>query len=107
MKKDNFKINFKKVWQYVKKKKGLLIINIFLNIIYCAVCIIIPLISAKIILNITSGLFDELLITAIMLFGIYIIEVIVSYFHGKLLQIISRETLVNIQIGRASCRERV
>ena len=97
MKKDNFKINFKKVWQYVKKKKGLLIINIFLNIIYCAVCIIIPLISAKIILNITSGLFDELLITAIMLFGIYIIEVIVSYFHGKLLQIISRETLVNIQ----------
>ena len=97
MKKDNFKINLKKVWQYVKKKKGLLIINIFLNIIYCAVCIIIPLISAKIILNITSGLFDELLITAIMLFGIYIIEVIVSYFHGKLLQIISRETLVNIQ----------
>lgn len=97
MKKDNFKINFKKVWQYVKKKKCLLIINIFLNIIYCAVCIIIPLISAKIILNITSGLFDELLITAIMLFGIYIIEVIVSYFHGKLLQIISRETLVNIQ----------
>lgn len=97
MKRNNFKRNFKKVWPYIKKQKKILILTIFLSLIYCVVCVFIPFISAKMLINITSNQFDELLISAAILFSVHIVEIIVLYFNGKLRQIISREVLVDIQ----------
>lgn len=61
MKKSSFLKNIKKMWKYVKSSKGSLIGYLFVSIVEGVIGAILPLISAKIILNITDGLINQLI----------------------------------------------
>ena len=56
MKKNSFFKNIKKMWKYVRNSKGSLIGYLFVSIVEGVIGAILPLISAKIILNITDAL---------------------------------------------------
>lgn len=65
--KDLFK-NIKFTWQYVKNDKKYLLIIIFINIMDIILNIITPILSAKIILELTTNNFKQMILIAIMIF---------------------------------------
>ena len=51
------KINLKRTWNYIKLAKGNLVYYVAVSIIEAIISILLPIVSAKIILNMTDGLF--------------------------------------------------
>ena len=77
MKKSSFFKNIKKMWKYVRNSKGSLIGYLFVSIVEGVIGAILPLISAKIILNITDGLINQLILSAL---AVLIIELVLYKF---------------------------
>lgn len=71
------------------------------SIIEAIIGAILPLVSAKIILNITDGIMNQLLFSAFVVFGIEVILYIMYYFKGFLYQKVYQKTLINLQIAVA------
>lgn len=63
-------LNFKRTWKYIKKAKGYLVGYVLISIFEAILSIILPLVSANIILNITDGLFEQLIYTGLAVLGI-------------------------------------
>lgn len=93
--------NIKKTWFYIKKCKSNLIWYAIVSIIEAIISAILPLISAKIILNITDGLMEQLIFTALTVCVIEFILWIAFYFKGFLYQKVYQKTLINLQIAVA------
>ena len=53
--------NFKRTWKFVKEERSKLIVCLILSGILCLISAITPLLSAKLLLNLTEGLLDNLL----------------------------------------------
>lgn len=96
-KKTNFFKNIKKTWVYVKEAKFSLICYASVSIIEAIIGAILPLIESKIILNITDGLMNQLILSALGVYFIAIILYIARYFKGFFYQKIYQKTLVNLQ----------
>ncbi len=64
--KASFIKNFKKTWKYAKGAKGYIILFVFISIVESVMSALIPLISAKIILYITDGAMEQLLMTSLV-----------------------------------------
>lgn len=99
--KSDFLRNAKKTWIYIKECKLNLIGYALVSIVEAIISAILPLISAKVILNITDGIIPQLILSAL---AVLIIELILScmyYFKGFLYQKIYQKTLVNLQIAVA------
>lgn len=96
-KKDNFKLNLKRTWKYIKHSKMNLLGYGFVSIIEAIISAIIPLLSAKIILNITNGVINQLVLSAIAVFCTELILFIMFYFKGFFYQKIYQKTLIEIQ----------
>ena len=103
MKKDksNFFRNIKKTWVFIKECKLDLIGYTSVSIIEAIIGAILPLISAKIILNITDGLMHQLILSALSVLIIELILYTMYYFKGYWYQKIYQKTLVNLQIAVA------
>ena len=103
MKKDksNFFRNIKKTWVFIKECKLDLIGYASVSIIEAIIGAILPLISAKIILNITDGLMHQLILSALSVLIIELILYTMYYFKGYWYQKIYQKTLVNLQIAVA------
>lgn len=99
--KANFFRNVKKTWQFIKDAKWNLIGYATVSIIEAIIGAILPLISAKIILNITDGVMEQLLYSALAVFGIEFILYILFYFKNAFYSVVYRKTLVNLQIAVA------
>lgn len=97
----NFFRNIKKTWQYIKEAKWNLVGYAIVSIIEAIIGAILPLISAKIILNITDGVMEQLFFSAIVVFGIEFILYILYYFKGFFYNVVYRKTLVNLQVSVA------
>lgn len=95
--KSNFMKNIKKTWSYIKECKANLIGYAIVSIVEAVIGAILPLISAKIILNITDGVMMQLILSALTVFGIEFILYIVFYFKGFLYQKVYQKTLINLQ----------
>lgn len=95
--KSNFMKNIKKTWSYIKECKANLIGYAIVSIVEAVIGAILPLISAKIILNITDGAMMQLILSALTVFGIEFILYIVFYFKGFLYQKVYQKTLINLQ----------
>ncbi len=93
--------NAKKVWPYLNKCKGSLIGYAMVSIIGAVVGVIWPLVSAKLILNITDAAITQLLYSALAVLGIEILSDIVDCFKGIFYQNIYRATVVNLQMAVA------
>lgn len=93
--------NLKKTWKYLGKGKKYLIIYIIISILEGVMSAIYPLISAKIILNLTSGFIEQLIWTALLLFtidmGFSIGNTLKSYFYN----LVSRNVGINLQTAIA------
>ena len=62
MENDNFKLNVKRTWKYIKEAKLNLIGYGIVSIIEAIISAIIPLLAAKVILNITNGIINQLIL---------------------------------------------
>ena len=81
-KNDNFKLNVKRTWKYIKKARLNLIGYGLVSIIEAIISTIIPLLAAKVILNITNGIINELILSAITVFFIDLLLYAMVYFKG-------------------------
>lgn len=81
-KNDNFKLNLKRTWKYIKHSKMNLLGYGFVSIFEAIISAIIPLLSAKIILNITNGVINQLVLSAIAVFCTELILFMMFYLKG-------------------------
>ena len=97
-KNSSFFKDIKKMWKYVRNSKGSLIGYLFVSIIEGVIGAILPLISAKIILNITDALINQLILSALAVLIIELVLYTMYFFKGRFYQKIYQKTLVNLQI---------
>lgn len=95
--KSTIKINIKRTWKYIKEAKMNLFGYGIVSIIEAIISAIIPLLSAKVILNITNGVINQLILSAIAVFSIELILYVMFYFKGFFYQKIYQKTLISIQ----------
>ena len=95
--KDNVKINFKKTWKYIKSSKMNLVGYGTVSIIEAIISAILPLLSAKVIINITNGIINQLILSALAVFFIEFILYVLYYFKSFFYVRIYQKTLINIQ----------
>ena len=93
--------NLKKTWQYAKKNKKPLYIYLVLSILLSIISSTIPIVSAKVLLNLTGNNSKQLIIVSVIVFLIEITRNIFRYFTSRMSQIFFRETLVDIQLSIA------
>lgn len=91
------KLNVKRTWKYIKYAKKNLLGYGLISITESIISIILPLLSAEIILNISNSSIKQLILTAIALFIANIILYIVIYFKSLFYQRIYRKTMVSLQ----------
>lgn len=99
--KSNFFKNIKKTWKYVKECKWNLAGYATESILEAIIGAILPMISAKIILSLTDGAMQQLIITALVVFGIDMILNIMFFFKTFLYRKIYQKTLINLQVAVA------
>lgn len=56
-------LDLKRTWKYIRKAKGNLFGYLFVSIFEAIISVILPIFSARVILNITDGLFEQLILT--------------------------------------------
>lgn len=93
----NFKLNLKRTWKYIKEAKMNLFGYGIVSIVEAIISAIIPLLAAKVILNITNGVINQLVLSAIVVFCIELILYVMFYFKGFFYQKIYQKTLISIQ----------
>ena len=76
--KNNFFTNFKKVYMYFKECKTILIGIVIVTIIKSIIGVFIPLLSAKVILYLTDGIWEQLLSAAAL---VMLFEILSLYFN--------------------------
>ena len=94
---DNVKTNLKKTWKYIKSAKMNLVGYGAVSILEAIISAILPLLSAKVILNITNGVINQLVISALVVFFIEIILYVMYYFKSFFYRRIYQKTLINIK----------
>lgn len=97
----NFLKNMKRTWVYIKECKGALWGYATVSIIEGILGAILPLFAAKIILNITSGMIYQLVLSALSVFGIELIICFLFLMKGHLFQTIHKKTQTGLQIAVA------
>lgn len=102
-KQDNtFLIDIKKMWKYIKKAKTSLLGYGMVSILEAASSIIVPLITAKIILNMTSSAIKQLLLSAVALLIVKLITSLLVFFKSFFYRKIYHKTLIGLQTSLAS-----
>lgn len=98
------KVNFKKLfhgvrktWPYAKKYKKYLITYSLVTLILIGISVVVPLLSAKLLLNITDGLLEKVLLVAFVIFVLEINRNIFNFLSGKLSQLFYINVLNDIQ----------
>ena len=90
--------NLKFAWKFAKYQKLKIIKFILLNILRIIISVIIPILSAKIIISLTNNNFEQIILIAIVIFIVENIRNIMHYLTRYYTQIIYRETFTKIEI---------
>ena len=98
--------NLKFAWQYSKNQKKNLIGFIFTNILIIVISVIVPILSAKIIIYLTDNEFKQLLLIALVILLVEWFRNILNYIGRYNSNVLFRETYVNLQtsLGREILR---
>jgi ABC-type multidrug transport system fused ATPase/permease subunit len=94
--------NLKFAYKYAKGKKGLLILYLICNIISIAVSIVIPIVSAKMVVALTSNVIYELICMAVVMYLVETVNSVVNYISRYCSQVIYRESFTKLQIELGS-----
>lgn len=89
--------NLKFVWQYAKDQKAKLIKYILCNFVVVIISVVVPILSAQIIISLTDSLFQQLLFLAVVLCLIEWCRNFVVRFSQYYAQVIYRETFIELQ----------
>lgn len=92
------KTNLKMSWKFVKNRKKELFIMIVLSAILSGISIVTPILSAKLLLNLTDGLLMELLKIAIFVFIVEVMRNFVSFMLNKINNKYLIDTVTDVQI---------
>ena len=90
--------NLKFTWRYVKDQKFRLLGYSICNIFAIAISIVVPIISAKIIVFLTNNMFYQLIGMAVILFFIENLRNAVFFFASYFSQVTYRETFCKLQV---------
>lgn len=90
--------NLKLSWVYIKDEKWKLIKFIIANFIEVIISIVVPIMSAKMIINLTNNNLEQLLYMAVIIFVFENMRNLVHYYTSYYSSIIYRETLKKLQI---------
>jgi ABC-type multidrug transport system fused ATPase/permease subunit len=99
--KSNFFRNIKKTWAFTKECRLTLVGYVSVSIAEAIIGAILPLISANIILNITNGLVEQLILSALAVLAIELVVNVIYFFKANLYQKIYQKTLVSLQTAVA------
>lgn len=89
--------NLKFVWQYAKDQKVKLIKYILCNFVVVIISVVVPIISANIIIYLTDSMFYQLLMMASVLCLLELLRNMLNYFSRYYSMIIFRESFIKIQ----------
>ena len=90
--------NLKFAWKYIKDQKSRLISFVIASLLNVIISIIVPILSAKIIINLTSNELNQALYTSLVILAVGLIRNLTSYFERLFTQVVYRETFKKIQI---------
>lgn len=90
--------NIKKTWKFVNKGRRYLTVYALVSILEGIVYAVIPIVTSKMLLSVTSGLMKELIIAALVVLLLELLGQIVHFFEEFLYSKIYRQTLINLQI---------
>ena len=95
--------NLKFAWKFTRSQKRVLIKFIIVNIFTIIISVIVPILSARIIVNLTSSMFYQLILISILVFIVEQIRNISMYLIDKYSQIIYRESsaIIQIELGKS------
>lgn len=99
--KSTFFMYIKKVWKYMNNCRWQLFGFAMVSIIEAVIGAILPIASARVILNITSGLVEQLILAALLVFILNGMQNLLFYFKGIFYKKIYQKTLLNLQIAVA------
>ena len=91
--------NLKFAWKYVKGQKGKIILLAIVGLFLAVIGVVLPILSARLIVHLTSNELFQLLSIAFVVFAVEILKNIMKCFSDYLLNIVYRETFNNIQIS--------
>ena len=94
--------NLKFVWKYGSEKKGTLILMVIVNILSISINIILPILGAKIIVELTNSSFNRLLFIALIFFMISCIRNIFSCIIRRCGFSLQKCILNNLQVDLAN-----
>lgn len=92
------KTNLKMSWQFIKNQKKTLILIIFLSLCFSVISIIIPVLSAQLLLNLSEGLLKQLIQVAVIIFGIEIARNVLSFLFRRLMESYMVKTVISAQL---------
>ena len=99
---NELKRNLKFVWNYSKYEKKRLIIFIILSLFETAISIALPLVSARIIVELTSNKLSQFIFMGMIFLILWLISDTIGIARGRLFQKIYRNTYVNLQTSLGS-----
>lgn len=94
----DFLKNLKFTWQFAKNDKKLIILDIFSYIIWVTISILMPILSAKIIVSLTSNNYEQILYIAIVILIVEFIDYFFNYVSRITNIHIYRNTLAKLEI---------
>ena len=97
----NILINFKKTWIFVKEDKKYIILFLIFSLILCGISVITPLLSAKMLLYLTDGMFKELLTITIIVLIVELIRNIFNFLYNILFHKYTLKATSRIQVNIA------
>lgn len=92
------KTNMKMSWQFVKKSKRTLIVMMILSLFLSIISVIIPTLSAQLLVNLSNGLLEELLKVSIFIFVVEVTRNIISMFFRKITDNYMINTIIDVQL---------
>ena len=98
---DRLWINIKRTWRYIKPCGWNLAGYAIVSVVEGAVGIVAPIYSAKVILDLTGNLMEQLIWSALAVFGLNMLLSVLTYFKNIFYRKIYRQTLVAMQIDVA------
>ena len=90
--------NLKFAWIYAKEQKNKIIAFAFCNAFQVFISIVVPIISAKIIVHLTTNQLEQVIYVSLVLFAIEIFQNVIDYFGHFFSQVTYRETFTKLQL---------
>lgn len=92
------KKNLKVSWRFIKKRKGKLILIGALSVILSIISVVVPVLTAKLLLNLTGGFLFELFKIALFIFAVEVTHNIFSLLMNKTYDNYMVDTITEIQM---------